>query len=48
MILFPEAVASMGFLMGEYSGSMRQVCKVASMMKCDFNNGAMQLCWGHT
>ena len=47
-ILFSEAVLR-GFSYGRVcSGSMRRVCGVASVPKCDFNRVGTQLCWGHT
>ena len=38
--------SSVGFLKGECSASMPQVCVVASVPKYDFNKVVMQLCWG--
>ena len=36
--------SSVGFLIGRKLG----VCGLASLLKCDFNRVAIQLCWGHT
>ena len=44
-MVFSQAVIHGFFFMGECSRSMRWVCGVASMLKCDFNKVAMQLCW---